>query len=666
MTRPRGKGAKRAEAPPLLQRAAAGQPRSEWQCAAVRDLLAVASEHPQEVVLGTIVDADGLVRVELELVTDGLVGAPKAPKLLASEPFVIWVRPENDQPPVVSVTHERFLGVAHVLSGYQLCLYLDPSREWDPADGIRGLLARLWDWLRKVAADEFDPDTALFHAVGGVPHVTAGTPSVVVRDLAVATDRVNTAFLHRRTWHRFDLVPVRADGHDLEVPVIRLRRDLPVGAGTDTLDQLMARLDLTQGLWSPEMLLRQSLTRTALLSAREVAVAPPCKEKLTRGVSPGALISTSTRLAELILACVERNPRGSHQYVLLAVPHPSGGPHHLLCLRLKPELADQLRDLMATSKGRADPFRLAAVSSVIAMEWCRVSDERAAVTTRRDVGRPVTALAGAEVYLWGVGGIGSWMGEFVARAGARRIVVCDPGHVSGGLLVRQNYTEADIGSTKADALARRLRALRDDLDVSVLGPTTTLVDLAAADLIIDATVSRGVTRVLDALTRLPGRRVAIAQVSTDVGSGALGMLIFSSPAGFEVANADQPLVSDGDPAHEGLIHVPPGLTLTAMDRAAGAAVTTDSTLEDYRVLWRDPVAGEEFVPTRGCSIPTFHGSAADLAAIAGTLVNFVGLTLRAERSGTHLVALPHSGVTPAHRYLPHLDDAGAVEADVAA
>jgi hypothetical protein len=648
---------KAAPKPSRQEHAVAPPPRCEWQSAVARDLLAVASEYPQELVLGPIADADGLLRVELELMTDSLVRVPTAPTILPSEPFVISVSADDARPPVVSVTHERFLGVAHVMSGYELCLYLDPSREWDPAEGVRGLLARLWDWLKKVAGDEFDADTALFHAVGGVLHVTPGTPSVVVRDLPVAAERVNGAFLHRRTAQRLDLTATKQSESDLYVPVVRLRRDLPVGAGADSLGQLMARLDLTQRLWSPAALPKLSLAEAALLPASNAVRTPVCRPYLSTVLGPEARSLTSTKLAEVILTSVERNRRGSHQYVLLAVPHPNGGPHHLLCLRLKPELADQLRDLMATSNGGVDPAHVAAVSSKITMEWCRLSDERAAVTTRRDVGRPVTALEGAEVYLWGVGGLGSWLGEFVARAGARRIVVCDPGDVSGGLLVRQNYTETDIGSSKADALVRRLRAIRDDLDVDTLQPVVTLADLAGADLIIDATVSRSVTRMLDIVARAPGRRVSIAQVATDVSSGALGMLVVSNPS---IEPPGEPDAAEHDAAAAGQAAPELSPTLTAVDLAAGATAAADSRLEPYRVLWREPVAGEEFVPTRGCSIPTFHGSAADLAALAGTLVNFIGLHLGLPESGTHLVALPHSGVSPAHHYLPHQQPAASL------
>ncbi|MFF3527180.1 ThiF family adenylyltransferase [Streptomyces rubiginosohelvolus] len=58
------------------------------------------------------------------------------------------------------------------------------------------------------------------------------------------------------------------------------------------------------------------------------------------------------------------------------------------------------------------------------------------------------------MHVWGCGGLGSWIPEFVVRAGTSQATVSDPGTVSCGLLVRQNYVEADVGSSKAQAMAR--------------------------------------------------------------------------------------------------------------------------------------------------------------------------------------------------------------------
>ncbi|RAC92098.1 thiamine biosynthesis protein ThiF, partial [Burkholderia multivorans] len=133
------------------------------------------------------------------------------------------------------------------------------------------------------------------------------------------------------------------------------------------------------------------------------------------------------------------------------------------------------------------------------------------------------------VHIWGCGGIGSWLAEFIARAGASTITVCDPGTITGGLLVRQNYTEADIGQTKADALATRLRAIRDDLAVTVAeGSVPDPAVSLSADLIIDATVSHSITTYLDTLAG-EDRTALIAQVATDARTGSLGIANICAP-----------------------------------------------------------------------------------------------------------------------------------------
>jgi hypothetical protein len=191
----------------------------------------------------------------------------------------------------------------------------------------------------------------------------------------------------------------------------------------------------------------------------------------------------------------QENPPDTEQYFVLAVPHPSGGPPHLLGGRLPTPIANALRRV-AKKPGTAITLDPAKIDVNLQIEWCNMSDERQEVTTRRDDSRPVNGFQGKTVHVWGCGGLGSWIAEFIARAGASHVTVCDPGVITGGLLVRQNYVEDDIGRSKADALAARLRAIRDDLTVTVAegalpdDPS----DFVAADLIIDATVSNSITQ----------------------------------------------------------------------------------------------------------------------------------------------------------------------------
>ena len=271
----------------------------------------------------------------------------------------------------------------------------------------------------------------------------------------------------------------------------------------------------------------------------------------------------------------------------------------------------------------------------IEMEWYRVSDERDDVTVRRDDARPVNALEGKIVHVWGCGGLGSWVAEFAVRAGAKKVILCDPSTVTGGLLVRQNYVEVDVGDAKADGLAQRLRAISDDVEVEVRPSMLPedWRDAASADLVIDATISHAISQFTETLATDPDRKATIAQVATDARTGTLGLAIIAAP---------------GHP-----------ISTQAIDNAAGATARATADLEAYRTFWTDPGSGDELTPTRGCSAPTFHGSAADMAGVAGTLLSVIGLSMQAKVSGTHLVALPHSGVSPAHRFVPHVAPAAA-------
>lgn len=573
---------------------------SDWQKQLVGELKTLAKRQPTEIRVTEQpnLDPDGTVVVGISLRTADIPREPGGLELEDNEHFVLRIPSFDLVSPNVDVEHVRFLGFPHVLVGQRLCIYLDPSREWHPSLGIAGLLNRLWEWLTDAAGGRFDASTAMYHAVGGVLHHADGTPTIVVRESG-PTKRVQTARLIARSPHRYDLTYSSAT-EGLLVPVLTLSTDLPFGAGaTSSLAWLLERMD------------------------------DPYVDRPLRGRRPRVL-PQSPAFVTMLATRALKNPPDTEQYFVLAVPHPAGGPPHLLGGRLPTPSANALRRI-AKKRGPVTPFDSAKIDINLQIEWCNMSDERQEVTTRRDDSRPVNGFQGKTVHVWGCGGLGSWIAEFVARAGAVHITVCDPGVITGGLLVRQNYVEDDIGRSKADALAERLGAIRDDLTVTVAegrlpdDPS----DFVAADLIIDATVSNSITQRLDTFAALPERKALIAQVATDAKSGTLGILNLCAPK-------PQPGPSE-------------------IDRNAGHTIMSNGELELYHGLWQEPLDDHELIPTRGCSVPTFHGSAADLAAVAATLVSLLGNHLRqkatAALSGTHLIALPHADSGPRHYFL---------------
>jgi hypothetical protein len=326
-----------------------------------------------------------------------------------------------------------------------------------------------------------------------------------------------------------------------------------------------------------------------------------------------------------------RKSDGSPQRIIVAVPHPTGGPPHLLAANIPADGADHIRALVRSNTGRSPIIDIdpALVDPATPFEWWPISDEREAVTTRRDAARPVAGYMGKTVHVWGCGAIGSWVAEYVVRAGAKKVVICDPGTVSGGVLVRQNYVETDVGKSKVEALADRLRAISDTVEVATHDEAIpSRGDLGKADLIVDATVSVAISRLLDDYARTSGDRPLLAHVATDARTGTLGILTVSTPP----------------------LQVGP-LTI---DQEAGKAVSNDGSLEAFHALWDATEHDDQIIPTRGCSTPTFHGSAADLAGVAASLTSILGAHLgRSDAvSGTHLISLPHGEAGPLRAFVP--------------
>lgn len=614
---------------------------TDWQQQCLAQLQASAKRQPKTLTgvgKSEFVSETRTLHVPFTFNTSEIDTVPQGLPLQSQESFLLAIGPDDEHPPAVYVDHYRFLGHPHVLSGFLLCLYLDETREWDPRHGINGepngVLNRLWRWLIKAAKAEFNADEALYHAIGGIPHLSRGgvpLSPIVVRELPRKRGRAASAWLTRRSdWCLQLHASYPVDVETEHMPVFFVDDDLPFGAGNDYLYELTVRLDFHRKLElarlenSPFRRSQQTHESKCTIGRSQ----PPAQLDVRSDARSLSRNSQSVAMLTTLAASAARKPAGTPQTLLLAVPHPQGGPRHLIAVYFDAELADHLRGLMHDKTGWLLNFDRVQLDRKIPLKWCYVSDERTDVNRRRDIARPVARYLGTKVLVLGVGGIGSWIAEFIARAGAAKVTVCDTGMVTGGLLVRQNYTDYDIGASKADRLAERLRAIAPAAEI---GSHYSLDDhelqaiATSANLIVDATINRVVARRLDALTTLPDRTAAIAQVATDAGTGSLGLAMV-----------------------HGTKHPVSALTV---DARTGSHVNREPDLEAYRIFWNDPEPGDEFIPTRGCSLPTFHGSAADLAAVAASLTTLIAPHIADGESGTHLIALPHSGIAPAYRYI---------------
>ncbi len=480
--------------------------------------------------------------------------------------------------PRATVDHWRWVGFPHVLQGTVLCLFLDPATEWDPGTGAAGFLARLWDWLATAMPGEFDPATSLYHPVGGVLHRTPGASTVVV-DKALPFDGSTLRFqriaLQRKSPYRIDVAAWHRDktlaGIHTGLLVV-LPQMLPFGAGHH-LSTLITIVGQQQSNGARKKLLkklRQTAADLKLNEPLQIVFAVP--NQAQSGDSRLHLIAASIAHQNIEATLEASSSHRSGQ------PAPEGEP---------------------------------------AVEWLYVDDVREAIHVRRDAERPTDAFAGLSIEMWGCGALGSWLAELLIRANIARIVLRDPGIVTKGLLVRQNYTELDVGRPKAEALADRLLAINNNLDVrSVVGGCEgALVNPEPCDLIIDATVNTRVASMIEACQKAGELAAPIVQIATDNDTATLGIITICQPKS--------------------------GHSTNDVDEALRTRCTNDANLTPFMTFW-DHDSTPPLTPSQGCSVPTFRGSSADAAAVAADGISLIATALRRRLSGGYLFATSHS------------------------
>ncbi len=494
-----------------------------------------------------------------------------------SEEIVLSILPGYPRsPPVARVTHRRWRGKPHVLDD-RLCVFLDPFREWTPESGMRGFMNRLWSWFEDAAAGRFDAATSLWHAFGGFTHEHPGNETLVIGDIGDVAPGVRPLALKRRTDHCLEVEGWGRLARDGELPglAIVFPGSLPSGAGHD-IPSFLRNIRECGHAFPPIPTIQQALQRLGDGDPTEVVY-------MVVGARTTAIKGPGTY--QMICAAVERRA------VQAGVQCPA-------------ETADGVQ-----------PFT-----------WLRVEDLRSGVSTRRDAFTPMCWFHGKTVTIWGLGALGSWVAEAVVRAGVSRLLLSDPGTVNTGLLIRQNYTRSDIGMSKADALARRIEAIRADVEVRPLVALGGRPDELTADLIVDTSVSTLAASYLDELTASGALNCPVVQLATDAATATIGLALIWMPEC--------------------------GRTLGELEQVVRSAAGDDPAMEPYEALWRDDRTNL-FLPTPGCSIPTFHGSFADAAGVAAVGANLAAKSLGACSSGGWLFSLPHSPTTaPPRLWIP--------------
>lgn len=549
-------------------------------------------------------DEKGLTTFTVSLDTSGIVTSEPGIRVRARERFEIVVGSSFPYlHPDVYVMHLRWAGTPHVQWGRVLCLYAAPSVEWNPADGMRGLIARLNLWLQRAAAGELDPAGQPLHPpvayssykngwvvvrpdLGDlVPWAETEPDSARVRLLyawcAQHGERIDVLewLTGQQVYERFvaDELPAHDDrGTALFVVPLVLISDTLDMEYPSTAEALATALD-TYG-YSRDELLRAFVNARTINKAVGVALdgdgAAPAMMLLgtpARRLEPGKPLAhiTAWHLDDL----------GEQITDLLQ----DVSPEHA-------DLTQRVRDLADTWLGLAK------------VQWMVIHEARSEVTRRRDSGSPAQWLARQKVLILGCGALGAPIAEHCVRSGVAQLHVIDKGVVTPGILVRQPYDDADIGYNKAERLAKRLSRIRRDLTVTsardniVTGTLSAPEALLQYDLIVDATADVGV-------------RVGIerARAATRGQWPPTISALFGHTAQRGIATVSMPGATGS--GHDILRRV-------AIDTVTNAPAGWSAIAED---LFPNPPRTDRFFPEPGCSAPTFTGAASEVTSLASTL-----------------------------------------------
>src|SRR6266567_760409 len=521
----------------------------------------------------------------------------------ARERFTISVPPNFPfVSPQISVSHDRFAGLPHVQWRHVLCLYVSQTTEWQPSDGMFGLLDRLLLWVERAAAGTLDPAGEPLHPPVAYQSMNAGVV-VVKADAPPIQDAawIGFAVLQQVSDTRVDLVGwLSLDG----------ARWLLAAPTTETLVALTGSSVHTATM-------RLAL---AILLTRPTAFEFPNQARALIDMLNGQGIGKDLMLDEFALvaglnqrlAVLQKAELEQGVYTVIGTPMRgiAGGDrrHHLVVWRLS-ALGQQVVNLLnavfsyndeLASIGEQARKLLSQWLDTADLDWARVYDVRPEVMTRRDRGSPLESVQGRRVLLLGCGAIGGHIAEHLARAGVGHIMLVDKGQVSPGVLVRQPYNDTDIGLFKVAALADRLYRIRPDVDVvtwagDILGTALENgVWLLDVDLIIDATANPAVTAWLERWRS--GQENTTPIVSFLLGHTACRGIATISPMGYSGGGVD-------------LLRKVKLATLAESKRRAFA--------EDF---FPDPPRTDHFQPEPGCSEATFVGSDAEVAALTATLL----------------------------------------------
>lgn len=504
----------------------------------------------------------------------------------------LWIHIPTKFPrdyPWVDTVHTRFAGKPHVQWSRRLCLYLASDVEWSPKDGMYGFVDRLNKWFGAAARNELDPDDAPLHPPV-VYNQFLSEYTIVIRENTPAEAAnsfwLGTGALRKIHEKRYDLVDWNkkiaeiGKGH-IGAAAILLNQSFPIEY-PKTVNALIDELN------------RHGIEFTDLYVILKLHVlALPAKQPL---------------------------------FVVLGTPmrrRDAHGPlrHHLAIWKIDEEAIDALRAIISGNSDIEKAIEEFVKWSLTAkVEWTRIDEAREEVTLGRDTGSQIAWIRQKRVLLLGCGALGSHTAEFLVRAGVGNLTLVDNDKVSSGVLARQQYSDADVGTFKAYASREKLLSIAQNCEIDAQVKNLKYGVFTEFgrdfDLVIDATASRAVIETIEQELSTQPSAPPILAMSVSA-KAEIGRVVVRPPqalGGHKTAIRNAQLKSYANPQHTDLA----------------------------RAFWPHPDGIELFQPEPGCSEPTFQGSAADLAFHASSLLN-LGLAELSEGSSTATVVafLPH-------------------------
>jgi integrative and conjugative element protein (TIGR02256 family) len=503
-------------------------------------------------------------------------------RLRERETFQIGVHPDFPlYVPSVWVGHARFAGQPHVQWTRHLCLF-QAAAEWNPSDGMFGLLDRLEYWLRKGALNQLDSEGEPLH------------PPAVYADLKIGKyviPKANAPVFEGSLW--LGLAEIIDQLRHIEI------------VGWFDLDSLPSNGRVAMSLLFNSQLPWEYPTKVADLFGE-------CERQ---GVAKEFLF-------KILKAASSLTPEGQPLYMIIGAPMRgiAGGARkqHLSVWAIEAEAAESIRLTISQLGDREDIAELREkfarslmnVLGEMSISWCPVIEARPEVTVRRDIESPLSYFRDKTVSVWGCGALGAPVAIHLCRAGARRIVLRDKAIVTPGILVRQPYVEDDVCNQKVEALKSHLLSIRRDIEIEAIhSDVETLLSSLdeswsdGSDLVIDATASDLVRRRLE--IRWPSSeldRVPVASLMLDRSATRL---------------------------------------ITAVVGAQYSGATWDAFRKAKIEILRDPlmkgfadgffpaeITERPFQPEPGCSEPTFVGSSADSSALASVGLNLIARQIK--------------------------------------